>query len=81
MSDRDHQKVLKDVDKGHRWSGWPGAFCLNCFAEDQRENCLADHGVATYCKAGHDMCDDLVKHGGFYECPSHQNQPCPEPIR
>lgn len=27
---------------GHRWSGWPGAFCLYCGREDQREIALAD---------------------------------------
>ncbi len=26
----------------HRWSGWPGAFCLKCGAEDQVEIALAD---------------------------------------
>ena len=35
---------------GHRWSGWPGAFCMYCGAEDAREICLAD---------GHDLdCQD-----------------------
>lgn len=33
----------------HRWSGWPGAWCLDCGQEDKRELCLAD---------GHDLgCD------------------------
>jgi hypothetical protein len=27
----------------HTWSGWPGAYCLNCGAEDKLEICLADH--------------------------------------
>jgi hypothetical protein len=27
----------------HRWSGWPGAWCLDCGAEDPYELCLADH--------------------------------------
>ena len=25
---------------GHRWSGWPGAFCLNCGAEHALENAI-----------------------------------------
>lgn len=25
----------------HWWSGWPGAYCLKCGAEDAMENCLA----------------------------------------
>jgi hypothetical protein len=29
----------------HRWSGWPGAYCLDCFAEDQTEICVAMHDV------------------------------------
>ncbi len=28
--------------KRHRWSGWPGAYCLNCGMEDQVEIALAD---------------------------------------
>lgn len=32
----------------HWWSGWPGAFCLKCHAEDPREMCLAD-GCACAC--------------------------------
>lgn len=26
----------------HRWSGWPGAWCLDCGCEDPREVALAD---------------------------------------
>lgn len=32
------------IDHGstdHRWSGWPGAYCLTCHAEDKNEVCLA----------------------------------------
>jgi len=25
-----------------RWSGWPGAYCLDCGSEDPVEICLAD---------------------------------------
>jgi hypothetical protein len=25
----------------HRWSGWPGAYCLDCGEEDKNEICLA----------------------------------------
>jgi len=28
--------------KEHRWSGWPGAWCLDCGQEDAGELCLAD---------------------------------------
>ena len=27
----------------HRWSGWPGAWCLDCGAEDPREWCIVTH--------------------------------------
>ncbi len=27
----------------HRWSGWPGAFCLDCGVEDKAELALADN--------------------------------------
>lgn len=27
---------------GHRWSGWPGAWCLDCGAPDPTELALAD---------------------------------------
>lgn len=27
--------------KKHNWSGWPGAYCLNCGVEDAVENALA----------------------------------------
>lgn len=33
-------------NSGHRWSGWPGAYCMYCFGEDSREICLGD---------GHDL--------------------------
>jgi hypothetical protein len=26
----------------HRWSGWPGAWCLDCGCEDPREIALAN---------------------------------------
>ena len=25
----------------HHWSGWPGAYCLDCFAPDVLEECIA----------------------------------------
>lgn len=36
----------------HRWSGWPGAWCLDCGCEDPREIALAlgqydDNGLVT----------------------------------
>lgn len=31
----------------HRWSGWPGAWCLDCGAEDPCEIALADGTLET----------------------------------
>lgn len=28
-------------DGVHKWSGWPGAFCLSCKADDPEEACLS----------------------------------------
>ncbi len=28
--------------QSHRWSGWPGAVCLDCLEDDPSEICLAD---------------------------------------
>jgi len=35
------RKMYK-MSEDHRWSGWPGAWCLDCWIEDPREVCLAD---------------------------------------
>jgi hypothetical protein len=34
--------MSSDGSYSHRWSGWPGAWCLDCGIEDPREICLAD---------------------------------------
>jgi hypothetical protein len=52
------------IDTQHRWSGWPGAVCLDCGIEDPREICLADGdcpcadmGIANpECKVGMPPC-------------------------
>lgn len=31
----------------HRWSGWPGAWCLDCGADDPHEIGLADGRIDT----------------------------------
>jgi hypothetical protein len=42
----------------HRWSGWPGAFCLNCGAEDPREIALAMDDYEEVC----DENGNLLEH-------------------
>jgi hypothetical protein len=58
----------------HRWSGWPGAFCLDCGAEDQREICVFEHDEGLTCVEGHYMCEEGHP---LAECKEHQNGPCP----
>jgi hypothetical protein len=50
---------------GHRWSGWPGAWCLDCGCEDPLEQALAD---------GKGPVDDNGEVSLDLAC-----QPCPEP--
>lgn len=70
----------------HRWSGWPGAWCLDCGTEDQREICCAEHGVTFECAAGHfvDLREGappgVCEQGHpLQTCTEHVNPPCPEP--
>ncbi len=67
-----------------RWSGWPGAWCLDCGREDPREVALADGTVQFDCK--HDICaclnaDDWLQcehFGPIYSGPLPSLE-CPEP--
>ena len=34
--------------KHHRWSGWPGAFCLNCGSDDPTEWAIANDLLDPY---------------------------------
>lgn len=60
----------------HRWSGWPGAWCLDCGAPDPTELCL-DHAVWAV-----DGDDEFTFTGGRFECPdgTHVESSCPEPM-
>jgi hypothetical protein len=51
----------------HRWSGWPGAMCLDCGVEDMQEVCMAECWKGPTPNAPH------------RKCPDHINGPCPEP--
>jgi len=31
------EKEINELCATHRWSGWPGAWCLDCGQEDPRE--------------------------------------------
>ncbi len=52
----------------HNWSGWPGAWCMDCGIEDQLEVCMADCPYSPY----------PVPPGEpeIPPCPIHVNVPC-----
>lgn len=61
------------IVRPHRWSGWPGAICLDCGIEDQLEICLADDCPHTpYPTDGDWVCP---------RCPIHVNGPCVPPAQ
>lgn len=71
--------------KPHNYSGWPGAFCLDCGAEDPREICAGEHSwpACKLCggaseetaKDCHRCCGTGVEAGcGRLEC---EPGPCP----
>jgi hypothetical protein len=55
----------------HRWSGWPGAWCLDCGAEDPREIALADGNYV-------EVKDDVSPMGFHFEFPNIDLE-CKEP--
>jgi hypothetical protein len=68
----------------HRWSGWPGAFCLDCGAPDQQEICVAEHDVVFHCAKGHfadlnraDAAPVCEQGHPLQSCAEHVNLPCP----
>ncbi len=52
----------------HRWSGWPGAWCLDCGAEDRNELAVAD-GKFEVSADGNTL---IIP-------PEYANTDCPEP--
>lgn len=62
----------------HRWSGWPGAWCLDCGCEDPVEIALADGTMI-------EVDDPAAPLGFRYEAPEHlkaefaAKMVCPEP--
>jgi len=48
----------------HRWSGWPGAWCLDCGREDPTELCAIEHNegcIRPECDPGE--CPEPNSHG------------------
>jgi hypothetical protein len=56
----------------HRWSGWPGAWCLDCGIEDPHEIALAEGNYIEVADSGSAM-------GFHFEFPNVIVQPCPCP--
>ncbi len=60
----------------HRWSGWPGAWCLDCGMEDQVEIAIAD-GVYDPCAV---VWTDLKRKeaciAAMKECPEPGSKRC-----
>ncbi len=62
------------ASREHRWSGWPGARCLDCGAEDAREACIAAHDAGLLCACGALAC--LLPGHSLQGCAEHVNAPC-----
>lgn len=59
--------------RAHRFSGYPGAICLDCFVEDALESCVAVHNESLKCVEGHLLCTAHPPN----RCKEHVNGPCP----
>lgn len=57
------------VNHWHKWSGWPGAWCLDCGVEDQLEICLGD-------SCPHSPYPVPPGEPEIPPCPVHKNGPC-----
>jgi hypothetical protein len=55
--------------KQHRWSGWPGAYCLDCGCENPIEIALADGNYI-------EVEDSAAPLGFRYEFPNVVVPPC-----
>lgn len=55
----------------HRWSGWPGAWCLDCGCEDPFETAIATGNFVEVA--------DESEMGFHYEFPNVKATECPEP--
>lgn len=71
----------------HRWSGWPGAFCVDCYCEDPAEACLATHNKLDFVcrKCGNSWPVGQCAIGGDHDvetivCDEHQPTECPTPF-
>lgn len=72
------------MDNKHRWSGWPGAYCLDCGAFDPFEECVAIHDEGLYCQTCSEYLPDRdTKCTGpehVFFCEEHVMTECPAPL-
>ena len=59
--------------RDHRWSGWPGAWCLDCGKADMLELGLSSQ--CRDCRASEGEDGTMI----FVPCLFHSNPPCREP--
>lgn len=51
----------------HRWSGWPGAWCLDCGIEDVVELCIVEHVQPCDCSNGDCLEPGSRRHDPYLE--------------
>lgn len=61
-----------EAPAAHRWSGWPGAWCLDCGIEDPIEQALADGNYV-------EVPDPSTEMGFRFDFPNVTVPPCPCP--
>ena len=69
------RKVIQKAHSTHRWSGWPGGYCLACGMEDPLEQAFAEGNYI-------EVPSSAIL-GFHYEFPNVTCEPCPiaHPIR
>jgi len=67
---------MSDERYDHRWSGWPGAWCMDCGCSDPMELAVGCRDCFTHCYPG------AEQEGPERFCDEHApliGQPCPAP--
>lgn len=69
-------KHTESTIKQHRWSGWPGAWCLDCGVEDPVESALGCPNCDLRCFDGDTASDEMcTEHKAYAQAVKN----CPEP--
>lgn len=72
---------VANAEMTHNWSGWPGAYCLDCWKSDPVEECIASHSTYPCIACGMEINDleNLDFHRlncGTATCAEHNIDPC-----